>query len=188
MNIYDVDIIAKDFNNNKESSYNKLFSFYKKKKIKCYKFINKKIKVDKNDFFSDFDLLLFHSLIKYNKDYIDIYDLSTSKFDRYFNAALKNLITDYMRIHIKSKSNKVVLTCTPINNDQFIENFDDLYIDDIITSYFKDNIDREIIKLKITGISRKDICKKLKLKIHEYRYRLDAIKNKYNIDYLLSVN
>jgi hypothetical protein len=160
-----------------EDVYSSLADYYKSVEKNWYTHLSKYFRLDKSEFHSDFIVLLFKSLLRFDEEHIGTTDNEViSKFDRYFLAAVRKLSITVRRSYRRGKASCLPLSCVQSHPDAHSDNDISLIeVMDVING-LSDPIDREILQMRFEGSPRKEICRTLDLPLHEYRQRLEKIQ------------
>lgn len=185
MNPHEIDAQALKFKRLGNAEFDPLVRHYRSTCNKWFKHVYRYTRVDREEFNAKFYLLLYRSLQKYNPDFTQCYDVVDSKFDRYFLAAVRKLSITYRRSSARSQKKQQASRIDDLDIAINIDPGEMVYIEDFIAQ-LKNKTDQEIVRLRVFGNSRQDVCECLHLKLHEYRARINRIKRHPSIVSLLT--
>src|ERR1035437_6156720 len=176
MKPYEIDAQALKFKQFGNKEFDPLVEHYKPICQKWFRHVYKRTGIDRDEFFERFYLLLYRSLQKYNPEFTQDFDIVQSKFDRYFLAAVRNLSITYLRSSAIRNSKPQRVRLDDVDLPVVVNRLEEVYLEDLI-SLIKDPVDRQIVKMRVLGNSRRDVCEVLGLKLHQYRAHLNRIQH-----------
>jgi DNA-directed RNA polymerase specialized sigma24 family protein len=143
-----------------------------------FRHVSRKVRIDKEDFARDFELLLFNALLAY-----DPQKREENRFDHYFAVALKMKTNDLLR-QMLSPKNSINRKAVPLTNEVDIEDHRPSHsmrvmeISDSIYAHVTDPKERGLLLLKLDGYSIDEICSQLQITRREYWSVIAKIRSK----------
>lgn len=162
-----------------KSLFEEILLNYKQTCSNWYRHVSSRVRITKCEFEREFELLLYNAILRYDPQLKD-----ENKFDHYFAVALKMKVNDLIR-HALANKNKISRKSISlsvkkhdIKDERVIYSMDLVDIMDSIFTYFNDEIDRNLIIMRVAGYRIEEIANKLNITKREYWSRMKNIKSK----------
>jgi DNA-directed RNA polymerase specialized sigma24 family protein len=145
-----------------------------------YTHLAKYMRIDRDEFENEFNTLLFRSMLRFDSTREDNPEEPvTSKFDRYFLAAVRKMSLTIRRRQRARKNSVQPLSITEHRIDlpdaraeaatEMVDVMD-------VVSRLPDERDRSVVEMRLDGCDRKDVCTSLGMPLHEYRARIGRLR------------
>ena len=172
------------------SAFKEAMAKYKPIFDNWYTHIRKYVKIDRDIFLCDFQYILFKALLKFDPTKSVNED---SKFERYFYSSLNKYVKSLKRDSSTNKR-KFERSFTPLIHKEYeiidptaAQPYEKTDIIDLIKFCYKSKKDRDIVILKLMGNNIDEVCKKIGITVHEYRERVQEIKDNQILKELIGI-
>lgn len=144
---------------------------------KWFRHVSKSRLADYDTFKCDFALILYNALVRFNRDHPDA--SANNGFDKYLAVSIHNYVTDLRRR--KSAERKSALIPLSLCEHDIVDPKPDcsrsiFEVLDVVNTCIHNNMDRNILMLKMSGHGIDEICDSLSIKKREYWTRVDRIR------------
>lgn len=159
--------------------FTKLFDHYRSSFIQWHLHLKKYIRIDRDAFLTEFQLVLFKTMLQFNVEKATAAD---SRFERYFMSSVRKMCNTLLRQASRQKvceAKKNVSFCLRKHDlcDSYSElRQQELYVEDVLQTVVPSK-ERAVLRLMLDGFSGREICDKLRLDYSEYRGRLRRLRS-----------
>lgn len=161
--------------------FTELMNSYQTLCSRWYRHVNRNIKIDRETFTSDFQFILFKTMVLFN---IDKTTAPDRKFERYFISSLKKY-ADTLKRQATSKKyqieRKQVSFCLKKHHIIDLSPPDEEMIVNDLLDFCRKANDKGIVAYKWQGFNAQQICRKLSLTSFEYKNITDKLKSNSSI-------
>jgi hypothetical protein len=168
---------------NSASEFKKLSNYFDYLFRSYYKSIARRSLMSREDFFSEYEYVLFKAIGKFKPDAAKAEE---NQFERYLNATMKRFVCTIRRKHIIRRKTKILSLNESAEDlvDTKPQQTEDVDFADTLN--ICKNSDRKIAVLKTMGHTSEDVCKMLSITSHEYRLRIKSLKANHKLLHSLS--
>jgi DNA-directed RNA polymerase specialized sigma24 family protein len=156
--------------------------------IQWHKHLTKYIRIDRETFLAEFQVVLFKAMLRFDVNKATAGD---QRFQRYFMSSLRKMCNTLLRKESSPKrlASKRFRSFDLAKHDvpdwRFEQRVEEMWIEDVVDVYAPPE-QREFLKMVMAGYSRGEVCECLGLEIDEYRSNFRKIRR--NEDLLRAVS
>lgn len=165
------------FKANGNVAFLEVANHFRKMRSNWFRHAQRFLKMDHDTFNSEFDTILYTSLRNYKPDPL-------SKFDHYLTSAIAKRISGLKRnmMSLKGKAERKGVSLCPKRHD--VEDKRPVYeqqmmqLEDLVDRHVTEEIDKQIVSMKIAGASVSDICDEMRIEKSRYWKSIHQLRKK----------